>query len=38
VLNREVNSLEKPIEIEDSQVEPLSKMKKKHGRKVEFGR
>ena len=28
----------KTLEIEDLEVEPLSEMKKKHGRKVEFGR
>ena len=28
----------KTIEIEDLQVEPLSQMKNKHDRKVEFGR
>ena len=28
----------KTVEIEDLQVEPLSKMKKEHGRKVECGR
>ena len=38
VRNREVNSLVILVEIEDLQVEPLSKMKKKHDRKVEFGR
>ena len=37
VRNREVNSFVKLIQIEDSQVEPLSKMKKTHGRKVEIG-
>ena len=38
VLNREGNSLEKPIDVDDLQVEPLSKMKEQYGRKVEFGR
>ena len=36
--NREVNSLVILVESEDLQVESLSKMKKIHDRKVEFGR
>ena len=33
-----VNSLEKPIEVEDLKVDPLAKMKTTCDRKVEFGR
>ena len=33
-----MNSFENSIEIGDLHVEPLAKMKKKHERKVEFGR
>ena len=36
--HREVNSLVKPVINEDLQIEPLSKSKKNHDLKVEFGR
>ena len=38
VRNREVNSLEKLIELGDFQVEPVLNTKKKDDRNVEFGR